>query len=92
LEVKSVTKPNISTISTTIERLIKEEIEIPIKTIITPIEEPIYIAPVVEEQIVYSTPTGGGGGGGGFVENDFGTGFGRERVVDRNLVDRQNIQ
>jgi hypothetical protein len=92
LEVKSVTKPNISTISTTIERLIKEEIEIPIKTIITPIEEPIYIAPAVEEQIVYSTPTGGGGGGGGFVENDFGTGFGRERVVDRNLVDRQNIQ
>jgi hypothetical protein len=92
LEVKSVTKPNISTISTTIERLIKEEIEIPIKTIITPIEEPIYIAPVVEEQIVYSTPIGGGGGGGGFVENDFGTGFGRERVVDRNLVDRQNIQ
>jgi hypothetical protein len=92
LEVKSVTKPNISTISTTIERLIKEEIEIPIKTIITPIEEPIYIAPAVEEQIVYSTPTGGGGGGGGFVENDFGTGFGRERVVDGNLVDRQNIQ
>jgi hypothetical protein len=44
------------------------------------------------EQIVYSTPTGGGGGGGGFVENDFGTGFGRERVVDGNLVDRQNIQ
>ena len=92
LEVKSLTKPNITTISTTIERLIKEEIEIPIKTIITPIEEPIYIAPVVEEQIVYSTPTGGGGGGGGFVENDFGTGFGRERVVDGNLVDRQNIQ
>jgi hypothetical protein len=92
LEVKSVTKPNISTISTTIERLIKEEIEIPIKTIITPIEEPIYVTPVVVEQIVYSTPTGGGGGGGGFVENDFGTGFGRERVVDGNLVDRQNIQ
>ena len=92
LEVKSVTKPNINIISTTIERLIKEEIEIPIKTIITPIEEPVYVAPVVEEQIVYSTPTGGGGGGGGFVENDFGTGFGRERVVDGNLVDRQNIQ
>jgi hypothetical protein len=92
LEVKSVTKPNINIISTTIERLIKEEIEIPIKTIITPIEEPIYVTPVVVEQIVYSTPTGGGGGGGGFVENDFGTGFGRERVVDRNLVDRQNIQ
>jgi hypothetical protein len=92
LEVKSLTKPNITTISTTIERLIKEEIEIPIKTIITPIEEPVYVAPVIEEQIVYSTPTGGGGGGGGFVENDFGTGFGRERVVDGNLVDRQNIQ
>jgi hypothetical protein len=92
LEVKSLTKPNITTISTTIERLIKKEIEIPIKTIITPIEEPVYVAPVVEEQIVYSTPTGGGGGGGGFVENDFGTGFGRERVVDGNLVDRQNIQ
>jgi hypothetical protein len=92
LEVKSVTKPNINIISTTIERLIKEEIEIPIKTIITPIEEPIYVTPVVVEQIVYSTPTGGGGGGGGFVENDFGTGFGRERVVDGNLVDRQNIQ
>jgi hypothetical protein len=91
LEVKSVTKPNINTISTTIERLIKEEIEIPIKTIITPIEEPIYVAPVVEEQVVYSTPTGGGGGGG-FVENDFGTGLGRERVVDGNLIDRQNIQ
>lgn len=33
-----------------------------------------------------------GGGGGGFVERDFGTGFGRERVVQGDLADRQNLQ
>jgi hypothetical protein len=92
LEVKSLTKPNITTISTTIERLIKEEIEIPIKTIITPIEEPVYVAPVIEEQIVYSIPTGGGGGGsaGGFTEVERGDGrIGRDRIFEGN---RENIQ
>lgn len=35
---------------------------------------------------------GSGGGASGFVERDFGTGFGRERVVDGDLADRRNIQ
>jgi len=53
--------------------------------------------PADETPIIVETPVGGGGGnsgggGGGFVENDFGTGFGRERVVQGDLVDRQNIQ
>ena len=95
LEIKTITKPEVSAISTIIEKMIKKEIEKPIKTIITPKEEPVYQPPVTIEEITYSAPTtsgGGGGGGGSFIERDLGTGFGRERVVDGNLIDRQNIQ
>ena len=97
LEVKSITKPNINTISTTIERLIKEEIKTPIKTIITPREEPIYVPPIREEEIIYTAPPAGGGGssggGGGlgdtFIEIDTGNRLGRDRIFERNM---NNIQ
>lgn len=99
LQIKTITKPDITGIAASVERLIRKEIEKPIKTIITPIEEPVYIAPIKTEEIIYSSPiitagSGGnrGGGGGSFIERDLGTGFGRERVVDGNLIDRQNIQ
>jgi hypothetical protein len=42
--------------------------------------------------IIPAVITGGSGGGGGFVERDFGTGFGREVVVDRDMNQRENIQ
>jgi hypothetical protein len=64
LEVKTITKPNISEIQTTIERLIKEESPVPIKAVITPIDEPPYIAPAIQEDIIYTAPSIGGGGGG----------------------------
>jgi len=97
LEVKSITKPNINTISTTIERLIKEEIKTPIKTVITPREEPIYVPPIREEEIIYTAPPAGGGGssggGGGlgdtFIEIDTGNRLGRDRIFERNM---NNIQ
>jgi hypothetical protein len=97
LEVKSITKPNINTISTTIERLIKEEIKTPIKTVITPREEPIYVPPIREEEIIYTAPPAGGGGssggGGGlgdtFIEIDTGNRLGRDRIFERNI---NNIQ
>ena len=96
LQIKTITKPDITGIAASVERLIRKEIEKPIKTIITPIEEPVYIAPIKTEEIIYSSPIitagSGGGGGGSFIERDLGTGFGRERVVDGNLIDRQNIQ
>lgn len=42
-------------------------------------------------------PTGGGsgggsGGGGAYNERDFGTGYGREQVFERDMSQRQNIQ
>jgi hypothetical protein len=48
-----------------------------------------------ELPIIIETPTGGsggGGGGGGFVERDFGTGYGREQVFERDMRQRENIQ
>jgi hypothetical protein len=67
LQVKTVTKPDITGIAASIERLIQKEIEKPIKRIITPIEEPDYVAPIKTEEIIYSAPiasvvSGGGGG------------------------------
>jgi hypothetical protein len=71
LQVKTVTKPDITGIAASVERLIRKEIEKPIKTIITPIEEPIYVSPIKTEEIIYSAPItpsiGGGGGGAGNV-------------------------
>ena len=71
LQIKTVTKPDVTGIAASIERLIKKEIEKPIKTIITPIEEPIYVSPIKTEEIIYSAPItpsiGGGGGGAGNV-------------------------
>ena len=65
--------------------------------IIEPTPEPppppvqdIIPAPV---QDVITTPSyGGGGGGGGYIERDFGTGFGREQVFERDMNQRENIQ
>ena len=80
LEVKAITKPNITEVQTTIERLIKEEVPITIP-IVTPKNEPEYIPPVKSEEVVYTAPIGGGGGGGGgriidqfgrYQLNDFG--------------------
>ncbi len=42
--------------------------------------------------IIPAVITGGGGGGGGFVERDFGTGYGREQVFERDMNQRENIQ
>jgi hypothetical protein len=59
----------------------KQETYIPKQEITTP-------------EIVINTGggSGGSGGSGGFIQRDFGTGFGRETVVDGSLIDRQNIQ
>jgi hypothetical protein len=72
LQVKTVTKPDITGIAASIERLIQKEIEKPIKTIITPIEEPVYVAPIKTEEIIYSAPIVSGGGGGGSRGNVVG--------------------
>jgi hypothetical protein len=64
-------------------------IEEPIKVIPTP--EPI-VEPIKE---IIPTPSYGGGGGGGGVyydDRNFDGGYGRERIADGNLSDRQNIQ
>lgn len=94
LQVKTITKPDITGIAASVERLIQKEIEKPIKTIITPKEEPAYQPPVKNEEVIYSAPvsSGGGSGGGGFTEADLGSGFGREQVFERDRNQRENIQ
>ena len=66
---------------------------------ILPIDEPIVTLPI-ETPIDYPpytepeppTYSGGGGGGGGFIERDFGTGFGREQIFERDMNQRENIR
>ena len=59
----------------------------PIK-VIEPTPEP-QPEPVKE---IIPTPSYGGGGGGGYIERDFGTGYGREQVFERDMNQRENIQ
>ena len=76
---------------------IKEE---PIKVIepdpiikIEPVkEEPIKEDPIKTPIVDVPPYTGGGGGGGGYIERDFGTGYGREQVFERDMNQRENIQ
>jgi hypothetical protein len=78
LQIKTVTKPDVTGIAASIERLIKKEIEKPISVIITPIEEPIYVPRSKSEEIIYSapiTPVIGGGGGGGTVTRNVVGGY-----------------
>jgi hypothetical protein len=70
-------KPIISNRELEIKRLIQKEL------IILPDMPPPIKEPVLETLI--------SGGSGGFVQSDFGTGFGRERIVEGNF-NRQNIQ
>jgi hypothetical protein len=63
-----------------------DEPSLPKPPIETPVGDPPYTEPTPP---VYS---GGGGGGGGYIERDFGTGFGREQVFERDMNQRENIQ
>ena len=56
-------------------------------------EEPIIEEPTKPIEDIIPTPSyGGGGGGGGYFERDYGTGFGREAVYERDNNQRENIQ
>lgn len=62
-----------------------------------PIKEPVLETPIEPTQPTLPVVSGGGGGGGisgggGFIERDFGTGFGREQIFEREFNQRQNIQ
>ena len=63
-----------------------DEPSLPKPPIETPVGDPPYTEPTPP---VYS---GGGGGGGGYIERDFGTGFGREQVFERDMNQRENIR
>lgn len=96
LIVSELQKPEIEILNMEIEKAIIAEIRNPPnRNIVTPIDQPPYIPPSTTQPP--PTPTGpvssgGGGRSGIFIERDFGTGFGREGVVDGNIVDRQNIR
>lgn len=55
-------------------------------------EEPTPIPVLTMEPIYTATPSGGGGGGGGFVENNFGLGYGKENIIERDMTQRENLQ
>ena len=61
-----------------------------------PVETPVGDPPYTEPQPPsYSGGGGGGGGnsgGGAFIERDFGTGFGREQVFERDASQRENTR
>jgi len=58
--------------------------------------EPVKEEPILEDPIktpIADTPSySGGGGGGGYIERDLGTGYGREQVFERDMLQRENIQ
>jgi len=64
------------------------------------IEKPILIdvipapKPSVEpvREVIEAPSFGGGGGGGGYVDNNFGPGYGREQIIERDMNQRENLQ
>ena len=54
--------------------------------VVTPVDEPPYIAPQPPSY------RGGGGGGGGYIERDYGSGMGRERVFEYDMERRENLR
>jgi hypothetical protein len=74
-----------------------------VEPIETPPQPPIFVeAPTFEEPTpipVYNKPidvdylgNNSSGGGGGYVENDFGLGYGKENIIERDMNQRQNLQ
>lgn len=55
-------------------------------------EEPTPIPVLTAEPMYTTTLVGGGGGGGGYIENDFGIGYGKENIIERDMTQRQNLQ
>ncbi len=95
LNTISVKKPTENLVKIELDKKIQDviiNIDTPIK-VVTPIDEIDYTP--IESPVYSQEPVIGGGisggGGGGFVDRDFGTGFGREIVVDGTITDRQNI-
>jgi hypothetical protein len=93
-----VVKQNVKNIKTPVVK-ITEVVETPsIKLFMSPYELPILntipTTPSISTTTTSSGPIVRGGGGGGIIalDRDFGSGFGIERVADRNMVDTQNIQ
>ena len=93
-----VVKQNVKNIKTPVVK-ITEVVETPsIKLFMSPYELPILntipTTPSISTTTTSSGPIVRSGGGGGIIalDRDFGSGFGIERVADRNMVDTQNIQ
>jgi hypothetical protein len=55
-------------------------------------EEPTPIPVLTAEPMYTTTLVGGGGGGGGYIENDFGIGYGKENIIERDMTQRENLQ
>jgi len=73
--------------------------ETPIE-VVTPIDEPPYVEPEppikIEEPVPINEPApisgGGGGGGGGYDYVERGGGFGKEKVFEFDMNQRENLQ
>jgi hypothetical protein len=93
-----VVKQNVKNIKTPVVE-VSEVVEIPLpKQFITPYELPtlgfIPTTPTISTtpQVRSNQPIVRGGGGIVALDRDFGSGFGVERVVDRTLLNNENIQ
>ncbi len=65
--------------------------------IVEPTPPPVISTPEPKiEPPVIAPPSGGGStggsGGGGYLGRDYGTGFGREQVIDYDMLQRENIK
>lgn len=67
-------------------------VEPPVLDVPIRIEVPVKESPIVKEEPTPVFGGGGSGGGGGTVIRDFGTGTGREIVIDDNTERRENLK
>lgn len=74
-------------ITTTVEKKIELPIVVDSPPPVVDVPEP-----KIEPPVIAPPPTTGGGGGGGYIERDFGTGYGREQVFERDMSQRENIK
>lgn len=76
-------------ITTTVEKKIELPIVVDSPPPVVDVPEP-----KIEPPVIAPPPTTGGGGGGGgtYIERDFGTGYGREQIFERDMSQRENIK
>jgi hypothetical protein len=92
-EIKQVERIKVKQLDKEVKLEKEKEKEIPPAPEPTPLEPQPDPEPIPKFNPPVESPSyGGGGGGGAYFERDYGTGYGREQVFERDMRQRENIQ